>query len=79
MTALLNFVIIAFIITLVFWQKSVFLYLLAAPAALVYGLTLAGAASVASSQWVMGVVVAVIGLYFIIRAIMIGLGKGENV
>jgi len=55
---------------LAFWQKNVFLYLLAAPVNIVYGLNLASDADVASTQWVLGVVVAIIGMFCLFRVVV---------
>lgn len=56
----------ALIIGLVFWQKqSLFLRLAGVPVAIVYGLTVASVATYTLALWVDGVIIAVIGLYFL--------------
>jgi len=55
---------------LAFCQKNVFIYLVVAPATLVFGLYFASVADVASSQWAAGVVVAIIGTFCIFRVVI---------
>ena len=61
----LSFAIIAFIILMVIWQKSIILYAFGSPAALVYGFLLASGNEVHSTLWVSGVAIALIGIYFL--------------
>lgn len=63
---------LALVITaLAFWQKNVFLYCLAVPVNMVLGLGLAAdAETVYSIQWVLGVIVAIIGMFCLYRAAM---------
>ena len=58
---------------LAFWQRNVFLYLVAAPLNLVYGLNLAAGETVNSAMWVAGIIVAIIGVFCIFRAVVDGL------
>jgi len=69
----LALLIVAFIIALVFWQRTLFLYILAMPVCMVYGLTLAADNTTQSSLWVSGIIVAVIGTYCFFKAVMMGI------
>jgi len=55
------------ITALAFWQRNVFLYLLAAPVNLVYGLSTAASSVVNSAMWVIGVIIAIIGTFCLFR------------
>ena len=79
MEAITEFGIIVAFNALAFWQKNAFLYLMACPLNLVYGLSLASGSTVASTQWVMGVIIAIIGLFCLFRVVVNELlkrGKG---
>lgn len=69
----LALLIVALIIALVFWQRTLFLYMLAVPVCMVYGLSLAANSDNGSSLWVSGIIVAVIGTYCLFKAVMLGL------
>lgn len=65
--------IIAFgIFALAFWQNNIFLYIVAVPAGMVFGLLLADGSTIGSSMWVSGVVVAVIATFCLYRAANMG-------
>jgi len=68
----LSFFIILFVLCFAFWQKQVFLYIISVPAALVYGLSLAGQTEEGSALWVLGITIAVIGVYSLFKAVLIG-------
>ena len=68
--SILCFLLVLVITILAFWQGQKgnnFLYLLAAPVDLVYGLTYAATQTVASASWVSGLIVAIIGTYCLIN------------
>lgn len=66
----LAFLIMAGVTALAFWQRNVFLYLLAVMVDYIYGLTFASSNTVGSAAWVGGVTVAVIGTFCLFRAAM---------
>lgn len=61
--------IVALLIALVFWQRSIITYAIGAPVAIVYGLSLA-VPSAELSLWVAGVSIAIIGTYFLYQIVM---------
>lgn len=70
---------VAFIIALAvsqqkdqFSEKGLFLYIVSAPVAIVYGLSLASGEPVYSFLWVAGVAIAIIGTYFIYKVAVMG-------
>lgn len=65
--SILAFLIMAAITILAFWQRNVFLYMLACPVDLVYGLTFAANNDVNSAAWVGGIIVAIIGTFCLFR------------
>ena len=67
MTAIYTLLIIALINVLALQQKSVFIYLIAVPLNMVYGLNLAADNTVNSPLWIAGVTIAVIGTFFLFR------------
>jgi len=69
----LALLVVALVIALVFWQRTLFLYMLAVPVSMVYGLTLAADSDNGSSLWVAGIIIAVIGTYCLFKAVMMGL------
>jgi hypothetical protein len=64
------FMVIAALNALAFWQRHIFIYLIVVPADIVYGLYLAAGATLYDSEWIEGVVIAVIGLFCLFRAVM---------
>ncbi len=70
--AIWQFLIAGAIIGLAFWRKNIFLYILATPVSLVYGLGLASENEVKSLLWVAGVIIALIGTYCLIKVAMAG-------
>lgn len=76
----LLFIIVAALLALAFWQKSLFLYILACPVGLVYGLSLASGETPKSPMWVAGVVIAIIGTSCLYKVVIAGLeGMGIKV
>ena len=76
-TSALSLLLVVLITVLAFWsnrpslpqgQRSLFLLLLAVPVDLIYGLALAAGSTVASAEWVEGIIVAVIGTFCLIKA-----------
>ena len=67
MTAIYTLLIIALINVLALQQKSVFIYLIAVPLNMVYGLNLAADNTVNSPLWIAGVTIAVIGTFYLFR------------
>jgi hypothetical protein len=55
---------------LAFWQRHIFLYLLMVPVNVVYGLLTASQSTLYSTQWVVGIVVSILGLFFMFRVTM---------
>ena len=66
----LTLIIMALLIALVFWQKTIILYAIGALVTIVYGLSLAQPGA-EQSMWMAGVAIAFIGTYFFYRIIMI--------
>ncbi len=65
------------IMALIFWQRNLFLFILGAPVAIIYGLTLTGPSPDWSLFfWIAGVIIAIIGTYCLFKAAMLGL---ENI
>ena len=64
----------ALIIFVVVWQRTIILYAIGCPVALVYGLRVTIIDDVYSSLWVAGVGVASIGVYFLYCIIAEGMG-----
>lgn len=61
--------IIALAITgLAFWKNRLFYYIIGVPVDLTYGLSYAATNNVASAQWVMGIIIAVIGISLLFYA-----------
>lgn len=69
--------IMAMLIALVFWQKSILLYSVGGPVAIVYGLSLA-TADAELSLWLAGVVIAIIGTSFVYQVIKIAFDWVRN-
>jgi len=76
-TSTLSLILVVLITGLAFWsnrpslpqgQRSLFLLLLAVPVDLIYGLALSAGNTVASVEWVEGIIVAVIGTFCLIKA-----------
>lgn len=63
-----------FVLVLALWQKSLFLYMMASPLCVVYGLGVADGHEIGSALFVGGVVIIVIGVYCLVRAALIGFG-----
>ncbi len=61
----LAFLMVVFFIILVIIKRSIVLTGLACPVALVYGLLFASNQTVYSAEWVSGVAIAVLGIYFL--------------
>lgn len=64
---ILLFVIIATVTVLAFWQQNVFLYLLAVPVNMTYGLTFAANSTTGTAAWICGIMVAIIGTFFLFK------------
>ena len=64
-----------------FWQgpkpQGFFLYFLMVPIDIVYGLYLAADSTLYTSAWVMGVITAIMGLFFVFKSMAIILNR-EN-
>jgi len=73
MTYLAEFAIVTAITWLAFWQKNVFLYIIATIPLMVYGLQIAASEDVYSTLWVAGIIVAIIGLFCLFRAVNEGI------
>lgn len=56
-------------------QDNVFLYILAVPTDMVYGLSTASAETVNSPMWVGAVIIGIIGLYCLFKVVAMGLGE----
>jgi len=65
-------VIVFALITIAMWQRSLFLYAITSPLTIFYGLSLAIDNEVNTPLWVAGIVVAIIGMYCLFKAVMIG-------
>ncbi len=65
MNTIITFLTVIFIISLAQWKKSLFLYLMAAPVAIIYGLSLTDGEVQGSARWVAGIVLAIIGTAYI--------------
>ena len=63
-------VILALFNALAFWQRHVFLYILVAIGDIVFGLYYAASGTVYETQWVLGVLVVILGLFCMFRAVM---------
>lgn len=65
---------VSLVFALVFWQRRIFLYALGMPVGIAYGTSLAvsGISDGSTITWVLGVVIAIIGTYFLYRIIEIG-------
>ncbi|MDD5338166.1 MAG: hypothetical protein PHG35_01975 [Dehalococcoidales bacterium] len=59
---------LAFLSSKIFGKESLFLYLLAAPVDMVYGLNFAANNAVNSAPWVEGIIITVVGLYCLFHA-----------
>jgi len=66
----LVFLIIAAFVALVFWQRNVFLYLLAVPILTVYGFAFATDSTVGSTGWTLGVTIAILGTFCLFRVVV---------
>ncbi len=69
----LALLLVTLIVALAFWKNNLFLYALAMPVSMVYGLSLATDAVSGSSLWVTGIIIAIIGTYCLFKVVMIGL------
>jgi len=67
---IITFLIVALVIGLVFWQRSIVWYSVGAPLCIVYGLSLAQPGA-DLSMWVVGVAIAIIGTSFVYQIIKI--------
>lgn len=71
MSMILPTVLLLAFMGLVFWQRHVFLYILATPVCVVYGLIMASnATEMYNTTWVIGIVVAIMGIFCLFRASM---------
>ena len=70
---IITFLVVALVIGLVFWQRSIVWYSVGAPLCIVYGLSLATPGA-ELSMWVVGVAIALIGTSFMYQIIMIAYG-----
>jgi hypothetical protein len=70
--------IVGLVFTLIFWQKSLFLYMLGVPVGIVYGLSLAVTYTTTLSLWVIGVVIAIIGTYFLFKVVELVLAGARS-
>jgi hypothetical protein len=52
---------------LTFWQRHIFLYILACPLNVVYGLYLAADGTMYSTTWVIGIIICILGLFCLYR------------
>jgi hypothetical protein len=55
---------------LVFWKRHIFLYLLALPVNVVYGFYMASDTTIYSTSWVIGIVIAIVGVFCLFQAVM---------
>jgi hypothetical protein len=55
---------------LVFWKRHIFLYLLALPVNVVYGFYMASDTVIYSTSWVIGIIIAIVGVFCLFQAVM---------
>ena len=70
MNGAMDLVILIGIVSLVFWLKNSFVYILATIPVLYYGLSLSGSATVPSSRWLFGIVIASVGIFMLYRVVV---------
>ena len=79
MADLIIVLLIMFIIFLALWrQRSIFLKALAVPVCMVYGLSQSAGADGDLALWVVGVVLALVGMYFLYQIVMMAFGWAED-
>ena len=66
----LAFLIVAFILSMIFWKGGIVLKAIGVSLSLVYGFTMAASQDVYSGMWVAGLSIALIGLCFLYDIVM---------
>lgn len=64
---------VVIIVGLAFWQQNLFLFILACPVSIVYGLLTADSATINTPLWVASIAIVIIGLYCLYKAVILGL------
>jgi hypothetical protein len=66
---LLSILVIALLNALALWQRHVFIYLIMVPANIVFGLRWAATDAAGGANWVTGVVIAILGVFYLFRVL----------